>query len=251
MRRVETELAASIDCSAIAALSMLELDETVKGMPAGGARTIAELCGLDALGDQALFPVAVIRQNELMGNLATMANYCRAQGVWFAPHGKTSMSPQLFAAQVDAGCWALTAATPHHLRVYRHFGVSRIFYANQLTEAAAIDWVASELASDGEFDFYCLADSPANVQRMQSILARTRGRPIKVLVEVGHDGGRAGCRSLSDALDVARAVQESHRLELVGIECFEGLIRHPTLSETTSCSHAVTRCSTHFSNADG
>jgi hypothetical protein len=37
MRRVETELAASIDRSAIAALSMLERDETVKGMRAGGA----------------------------------------------------------------------------------------------------------------------------------------------------------------------------------------------------------------------
>jgi hypothetical protein len=90
MRRVETELAASIDRSAIAALSMLERDETVKGMLAGGARTIAELCGLDALGDQALFPVAVIRQNELMGNLATMADNCCSQGVLFASASATS-----------------------------------------------------------------------------------------------------------------------------------------------------------------
>jgi D-serine dehydratase len=227
----KTEMTAAIDRGAVAALSTFPLDGTEKGIPICDARTLADLRGLEALGERAVFPVAVIRERELMENIETLADYCRARGALFAPHGKTTMSPQLFAAQIDAGCWALTAATPHHLRVYRHFGVSRIFYANQLTEPAAIDWVASELAADEDFDFYCLVDSTAGVERMDSRLA-AHGWPIKVLVEIGHDGGRTGCRSFDEALDVARATHESKWLQLVGIECFEGLLREPTLSDT-------------------
>ncbi len=48
-----------------------------------------------------------------------MAGYCAAAGVRLAPHGKTTMAPQLFARQLAAGAWAMTAANVGQVQVYR------------------------------------------------------------------------------------------------------------------------------------
>jgi D-serine deaminase-like pyridoxal phosphate-dependent protein len=135
------------------------------------------------------------------------------------------MAPQLFARQLAAGAWGMTAATACHVRVYRAFGVSRILLANELVEPVALRWLAGELARDPGFDFYCLVDSPAAVAAMTEALAGTGlERPVQVLLEVGFEGGRAGCRSLEEAEEVARAVAASPALELAGVEGYEGLI---------------------------
>ena len=69
-----------------------------------------------------------------------------------APHGKTTMSPQLFARQLEAGCWAMTVGTVHQLRVCRSFGLKRIVLANQLVGRAEIDYVFSENISNTDYE---------------------------------------------------------------------------------------------------
>jgi D-serine deaminase-like pyridoxal phosphate-dependent protein len=119
----------------------------------------------------------------------------------------------------------MTAATVAHVGVYRHFGVQRILLMNELVEPAALTWIADELASDPDFDFYCLVDSVAGVEAMTEAL-RGAGleRPLQVLVEVGIPGGRAGCRTLDEAKEVAAAAVASPALALAGVEGFEGII---------------------------
>jgi D-serine dehydratase len=83
------------------------------------------------------------------------------------------------------------------------------------------------LRSDPDFEFYCLVDSTENIEQLVRT-ARHAGltRPISVLVEMGYEGGRTGCRSIEDALRVARAVSASAgALRLCGIEGFEGLLK--------------------------
>ena len=48
-------------------------------------------------------PLAVIQRDALAGNLRWMQQFARERGVDLAPHGKTTMSPQLFDAQLRAG----------------------------------------------------------------------------------------------------------------------------------------------------
>jgi D-serine deaminase-like pyridoxal phosphate-dependent protein len=135
------------------------------------------------------------------------------------------MAPQIFERQIDAGCWALTAATPSQLAVYRAFGVNRIFYANQLVDRAALAWIAAELERDPSFEIFTLVDSVDCVLEMASELTRQGlNRQIDVLVEVGHPGGRTGCRDASEALAVAKAVGEEPGLRLAGVEAFEGTL---------------------------
>lgn len=57
-------------------------------------------------------PICALDEADLAHNLATVARWCGAQGVDLAPHGKTTMSPELISRQLAHGAWAITAATP-------------------------------------------------------------------------------------------------------------------------------------------
>jgi D-serine deaminase-like pyridoxal phosphate-dependent protein len=212
------------------------IDWRYKGRPA--AREPLTLGALaerrwNVLAGDLLLPVLVLKESALEHNIALVARFCREHGVSLAPHGKTSMAPQLFERQLKAGAWGMTAATVAQVGVYRSFGVPRIVLANELVEPAALHWIAEELTADPGFDFYCLADSVAGVEAMTDALRGTAlARPLQVLVEIGLTGGRTGCRTLEQAREVAAAIGSSTELELAGVEGFEGIIHEAELAAT-------------------
>lgn len=181
--------------------------------------------GLRLLDGDLMMPAAILRDAALRHNILAMQAFADAHQARLCPHGKTSMSPELFAMQIEAGAWGLTAATAHHVRVYRRLGISRILLANQLVGRADTAFVLGEIARDREFDFYCLVDSPEAVD-MLSAAAAAAGcpRPVQLLVEAGIGGGRTGLRDPDEALALARQVAAaSPRLALRGIETYEGI----------------------------
>ena len=123
-----------------------------------------------------------------------METYAERHGLAFAPHGKTSMAPQLFERQLEHGAWGITLAVPHQVRVARAFGIQRIFLANELVDAAALRWLAAELDADPGFRFVCYVDSVRGVELMDAAL-RGGGRraPVDVVVELAAgEGARTG-----------------------------------------------------------
>jgi len=143
------------------------------------------------------------------------------------------MAPQIFARQIDAGAWALTAATPSHVRVYRRFGIGRILLANEVVEPSFVRWLAAEQKRDPGFELICLVDSPNGAHRLSDELGRAGApRPIGVLLEVGYEGGRGGIRDLDAATAVAARTSGSRYLDLLGVEAFEGMIDGGSLSRT-------------------
>jgi len=210
---------------ALTQLHQEPVDWRYKAFPPADGITVGTVAqgGWNLLRGDLPLPALVLKESALEHNIALMAEWCREHAVLHAPHGKTTMAPQLFKRQLEAGAWAITAATASHARIYRAFGVQRIFLANELVEPVALQWLAQELATDPELDFYCLVDSTAAVEAMARGL-RGSERPVQVLVEVGFEGGRTGCRDIADALDVAAAVARAPELELVGTEGYEGII---------------------------
>lgn len=206
------------------------LDWSLKGTPPDFEGRLADALGPPArslFDDGLFFPVAILKESTLESNSRWMRRFVELSGVKIAPHGKTTMAPALFARQLADGAWGFTAATIQHVRAYRRFGIQRILMANQLVGEAAIGWLADELAADPDFDFYCLVDSEAGVQALSRIAqAKGLARPIQVLIEVGHPGGRAGVRTLAAGLAVAHAVQRVRPyLRLAGVETFEGVFQ--------------------------
>ena len=215
------------------------LDTCDKGVPADGAgldpRDVSAR-GWNILREDLPLPVAVLKQPALDHNRRWMQAFQEHAGVQLAPHGKTTMCPQLFERQLADGAWAITVATPHQLQVARQFGYPRVFFANQLIGRNAIEYVFQQLAAAPDFEFYCLVDSVAAVEQLARVARRIRPpRPICVLVETGYEGGRTGCRSLGEGLEVARAVAaHPEAVRLCGVEGFEGLIRRDSSAETTA-----------------
>lgn len=205
------------------------LDWTYKGLPQallGKTRHDIAALRLQLFTADVLFPIAVLREDILLDNSAWMTRFLQGCDAAFAPHGKTTMSPELMRLQLHDGAWALTAATTHHVRAYRQWGARRIFMANQLVGDGEIKWIAAELARDPTFEFYCLVDSVDAGERLANGLGRCdASRPVNVLLEVGTPGGRAGVRSVAQGMDVAAAVSRRPQLRLCGVETFEGLFQ--------------------------
>lgn len=208
-----------------------------KGLPpeAAGlpAARLAER-GYNILAGQVPLPVCVLNQTALAHNRATMREFTTRMGVKLAPHGKTTMAPQLMQEQLADGAWGITAATPAHLFAYRSVGIARILYANQLVDPVAINFVLEELSRDERFDFVCLVDSVATIDILSHALsARRCARPLDVLIELGIPGGRTGVRRVEDALVLARHLRSTAPLlRLRGLEAFEGIVGQPSAQAT-------------------
>ncbi|MGW6908336.1 amino acid deaminase [Streptomyces sp. NPDC054940] len=212
---------------ALARLAEERVDHRFKGLPPDAdGLTVAEL----AAERRNLFtggfatPVLALSAERLEHNLDLMETYAARHGLAFAPHGKTSMAPQLFQRQIEHGAWGITLAVPHQVRVARAYGTRRIFLANELVDAAALRWIAGELAADPDFRLVCYVDSVRGVQQMDEALRGAGAtRPLDVVVELAAgEGARTGVRTEAECAAVADAVAAVPTLRLVGVAGYEG-----------------------------
>jgi D-serine dehydratase len=153
-----------------------------------------------------------------------MRDFAAATGVLLAPHGKTTMAPQIFAQQLAAGAWGMTVANVQQLGVCVRFGVRRVIMANPLLGVQEVRNVIGLQARQPDLEFHFLIDSPAQLAAIEATAAATRpARKLTALIELGVPGGRTGLRTHADALALARAVAASRVVALSGLECYEGL----------------------------
>jgi len=168
-------------------------------------------------------PQAVLKGSAVTHNAGWMSDFLKETGACLAPHGKTTMCPQLFALQLDSGAWGITVATVKQLTVCLRFGVKRVLLANQLVGAYEMEFVTNALLQDPDFQFFCLVDSLENATQLAR-QAEAVGVSLNLLLEVGVVGGRTGCRDAESAMELARFIKSwDPHLKLAGIECYEGL----------------------------
>ncbi|MGW0903928.1 amino acid deaminase [Streptomyces sp. NPDC002853] len=197
-------------------------------------------------------PVLALSAERLEHNLALMEAYSERHGLAFAPHGKTSMAPQLFARQLERGAWGITLAVPHQVRVARAYGIERIFLANELVDAAALRWIAGELAADPSFRFICYVDSVPGVALMDAALREAGAtRPVDVVVELGAgDGARTGVRTETECVEIANAVAAADTLRLVGVAGYEGEVPEATPERVRAWLGRLTALAVEFDKAN-
>ena len=163
-------------------------------------------------------PLLTIESAATAHNVALMAQWIEARGFELAPHGKTTMAPQLWQELLDGGAWGITLATGWQIQVARSFGFSRLILANQLIDPVELRWLATEL-EDRSFEFMCWVDSIAGVELMRAGLTGV-SRPVDVVIELG--SRRTGARTVEEALAVVAAVDAAPELRLVGAGGYEG-----------------------------
>lgn len=194
-----------------------------KGYPAAAPalrRSQVGRQGWNLLAGDLPLPLAVVRRDALAHNLGWMQRLVKGAGVAFAPHGKTTMSPRLFQAQLDAGAWGITFANVQQLAIGVAAGVRRALIANQVLQATDLRALAALLAAHPGLRAPFLVDSPAQLACIEQAGA---GVAFEVLVELGLPGGRTGLRDDNEALVLARRLHASAAVRLAGVEAYEGL----------------------------
>lgn len=210
----------------VAALRHQPLDWRSKGFgpldpPLAADELAAAAIRLSALGT----PMLTVDAGATAANLAAMASWCAERGLGLAPHGKTTMSPALWLAQLDAGCRGITVANAAQLRVACAVGVRTVVVANELVGAEDLRWLAAARDTDPGLEVLFWVDSVAAVERVEAALvARPPERPLTVCVEVGSAAGRTGSRDLAGVTAVARRVRASSVCRLAGLSGYEGAV---------------------------
>src|SRR5580692_11452547 len=107
----------------LAPLDSFLLDHKIKGMPGGiepfPLSRIGEKCW-NVLREDLPLPLAVLKESALAHNGTWMRRFLDLSGAVIAPHGKTTMSPQLFKRQLDDGAWGITIGSVQQLQAIRH-----------------------------------------------------------------------------------------------------------------------------------
>lgn len=209
----------------------------LKGFPTAGASLTREQVpaqGWQLLRGDLALPLAVLKQSALQHNLHWMRDFCAQRGLHLAPHGKTSMSPELWQLQLDAGAWGISFATVFQAAVGALYGVPVLLIANQVIQRAELDALATLHAERPGLRSMFLVDSVGQVDAIEAwAVERAFGGTFEVLLELGIAGQRTGTRTADEARQTAARIAASPVLQLAGIECYEGTTAH--------CDHAKDR----------
>ena len=204
-----------------------QLDTLGKGLgfvPLDSTLTNSASLGWSILNEDVSLPVAVLRQSRIEHNLAWMKQFIDRYGVELAPHGKTTMSPELFQMQLSHGAWGITLATASQTQAAAAHGIPRIIMANQLVGKGNMAIIARLQQADPNFYFCCIVDSAANADALGQYFSEHQQK-LKILLEYGVEGGRTGIRNLEQEETVLDAIARwPHALSLVGVELYEGVL---------------------------
>ncbi|MGB1199919.1 MAG: amino acid deaminase [Cognaticolwellia aestuarii] len=178
--------------------------------------------GWDLLAEEVSFPVAVVKEKALLNNAQWMQSFSERSEVKLAPHGKTSMAPELFKLQLEHGCWGISLATvPQVINAYQS-GVKRIILANQLVGKYHFKMIA-DLLRKGDLTFYCFVDSIENARQLDQYFSQC-DISLNILIELGVEGGRCGWRDFDDISALVDVIAQSNSLQLCGLSFYEGVI---------------------------
>jgi D-serine dehydratase len=214
---------------------MTVFDPRLKGFPVGlMAQSREQIAGnrWELLRGDLALPLAVLKRSALQHNLLWMRDFCAQRGLSLAPHGKTTMSPELWQLQLQAGAWGISFATVFQAAVGARHGVPVLLIANQVIQRAELDALVLLHDERPALRSMFLVDSVVDAIEAWAADRAFKGR-FEVLLELGIPGQRTGTRTADEARQTAVRVAASPVLSLSGVECYEGT--------TAYCDHAKDR----------
>jgi D-serine deaminase-like pyridoxal phosphate-dependent protein len=161
-------------------------------------------------------------RSALEHNIGTMAAWCAERDLLCCPHGKTSMAPELWERQVNAGAWGITVAGEHQLAVALATGCPRVQLANSPARPKLAGALRDALRAGTLEDALMWVDSPDALRALAA--PKGKGPPIGVLIDLGWPQARTGVRSVEDALALARAASATPGVTLRGVAAYEGAV---------------------------
>lgn len=168
-------------------------------------------------------PALVVDLDVLEANIKKMADYCRQAKCAFRPHAKTHKCPAIAQRQIAAGASGICVATVPEAEALAAAGIRGILLTSPIVDAGKIGRMIA-LVSGG-------ADVMLSVGsgRQTKLLAEAaEGAKVNVHVLVDLDVGdrRTGSLPGEPAVDLAREISKSKRLQIKGVQAYAGHASH-------------------------
>lgn len=183
---------------------------------------IPALPGMDEADIQT--PCLILDLDALERNIRKMGEYAKAHGMRHRSHGKMHKSIDVQKLQERlGGAVGVCCQKVSEAEVFARGGIKDILVSNEVRDAAKIDRLA-RLPKYGARITVCV-DDLANVAELSGV-AQKHGTMLECLVEIDCGQGRCGVGAVSEAVEIAQAVDAAPGLRFAGIQAYQGSMQH-------------------------
>jgi D-serine deaminase-like pyridoxal phosphate-dependent protein len=166
-------------------------------------------------------PVLVLDRDALGRNVQKMAVIAKRAGVALRPHAKSHKSLAIARLQLDAGAVGLCCAKLGEAEVLAAGGVESLLITSPVVSAPAIERLVALNARIP--DLMVCVDNPSNAA---ALAAATRGRRLKLIIDVDPGIRRTGVGSADAAVALLKAIQSADNLVFKGVQMYCGMQQH-------------------------
>jgi D-serine deaminase-like pyridoxal phosphate-dependent protein len=181
-------------------------------------------------------PALLVDFDALLRNIEQMRRDMAKAKTNLRPHGKTHKTPAIAHLQIEAGAIGLCCATIGEAEVMASAGINNILIANEMVSEVAIRRTVT-LARHTKI--ILPVDDVTNIREL-SAAARQYDIRLDILVDLDVGMGRCGARTIEQAVELAKAVQNCPSLRLRGLFGYEGQVQFiPDREERTKKGQAA------------
>ena len=156
-------------------------------------------------------------------NLRTMADHCRKTGINLRGHVKVHKSPDIAKRQMALGSIGVTCATVAECELMAGAGIKGVLLTRQPTSKNNIGRTIA--LAKREPTFGTVVDDPIAADWLQEAAA-AEGVKVRTTVDIFAGLTRHGIESGDPALDLAKKVDRSKNLKLIGLMGYSGGASH-------------------------
>src|SRR5437762_625345 len=168
-------------------------------------------------------PCMVVDLEIFEKNLRTMADHCRTSGIRLRGHVKVHKSPDIAKRQLALGSIGVTCATVAECELMSHSGISGVLLTRQPTSKNNIGRAIALAKRDPTFG--TVVDDPVTAQCLQEAAA-IEGVKLRTAVDVYAGLTRHGIQAGEPAVELAKRVNASKNLKLIGLMGYSGTASH-------------------------
>jgi D-serine deaminase-like pyridoxal phosphate-dependent protein len=168
-------------------------------------------------------PCMVVDLEIFDKNLRTMSEHCRNTGINLRGHVKVHKSPDIAKRQIALGAIGVTCATVAECELMAQSGIKGILLTRQ--PASKNNIIRTIALAKREPTFATVVDDPQMADWLQDAAAE-RGVKLRTAVDIYAGLTRHGIEAGDAALDVAKKVNASKNLSLIGFMGYSGTASH-------------------------
>jgi D-serine deaminase-like pyridoxal phosphate-dependent protein len=168
-------------------------------------------------------PCMLVDEEIFEANLGKMANHCRTTGIHLRGHVKVHKSTEIAKRQIALGGIGVTCATIAECELMSSVGIHNILLTRQPISKNNIGRAIALAKHDPTFG--TVVDDPLAADWLEAAAA-AEGLKLRTVVDVYAGLTRHGIEKGEPALDLAKKVDRSKNLKLVGMMGYAGSAAH-------------------------